>query len=371
MPVLLLALLASFHPQEPPAPVLAAEQAALPHLALDAEGGAYIAFLRNGNVELAVSTDFGKTFAAPVTALDAGKKILPPVGQRGPRVAVDKQKRVYVSAFLGPDLHLAVSTDRGRTFSRPLRVNDPPGTAGEALHASAVAPGGEVTLVWLDSRRGKGQDLFSAKVSDPAGLKKPPKNLLVASQVCERCAPAVAVDGKGSPVFAYREGPAKKSRQVLFLPNATDRPVQVNTLDTLLASCPQDAPSVAVSADGKTAAVAWMDTRDGVADPNVYWTIQKDGKVLPDTRAHDSGNYYQGRPSVAVDGLGVAWFAWEDARQSVQRVYVANSANRTNVPLGGEKDAKGAFPSIAAQGNFVGVAYACGENVVFRILSTP
>ncbi len=360
------------------APVIAAAQnAALPHLAVDPDGGAYVAFLRDGNVELAVSTDFGKTFAPPVVALDAAKKAAAPSGQRGPRVAVDKQKRVYVSAFLpldpknpaAHDLYLAVSADRGKTFQKPARINDPPGTATEPLHWTAVSPAGELLLAWLDGRRGKGQDLYTARTADQA--KKTPKNLLMASQVCERCAPAVAVDAKGSPVFAYREGGDRKSRQVQFLPNATARPVQVNTLDTRLARCPQDAPAVAVSADGKTAAVAWMDTRDGESDPNVYWTVQKDGKFVQESRASDVSNYYQGHPSVAVDGLGIAWFAWEDGRHGVQRVFVANAANRVNVSLTGDKEPKAESPSLAAQGGFVGVAYRLGENVVFRVLAVP
>lgn len=377
----LLASLAAPQPPRPPqdaAPVSAvAQNAALPHLALDPDGGAYVAFVRDGNVELASSTDFGKTFAPPVVALDALKKAAAPSGQRGPRVAVDKQKRVYVSAFLpldpknpaAQDLYLAVSSDRGKTFSKPARINDPPGSAGESLHWTAVSPGGELLLAWLDGRRGKGQDLYTAKTSDQA--KKVPKNTLLASQVCERCAPAVAVDSKGAALFAWREGGDRKSRQVQFLPNATARPVQVNTLDTRLARCPQDAPAVAVSADGKTAAVAWMDTRDGESDPNVYWTAQKEGKFVQESRASDVSNYYQGHPTVAVDGLGIAWFAWEDGRHGVQRVYVANAANRVNVSLTGEKDPKGESPSLAAQGGFVGIAYRLGENVVFRVLAAP
>jgi len=378
--VALLALAAAHPPLRPQdaAPVAAvAQSAALPHLAVDPDGGAYVAFLRDGNVELAVSTDFGKTFAPPVVAIDALKKAAAPSGQRGPRVAVDKQRRVYVSAFLpldpknpaAHDLYLAVSADRGKTFSKPARINDPPGTAGESLHWTAVSPGGELLLAWLDGRRGKGQDLYTAKTSDQA--KKTPKNALLVSQVCERCAPAVAIDAKGAPVFAYREGGDRKSRQVQFLPNTTSRPVQVNTADTRLARCPQDAPAVAVGADGKTAAVAWMDTREGESDSNVYWTARKDGKFPPESRASDVGNYYQGRPTVAVDGLGIAWFAWEDGRHGVQRVYVANAANRVNVSLTGEKDPKGEAPSLAAQGGFVGVAYRLGENVVFRVLAAP
>src|SRR3989442_1518778 len=105
--------------QDPPPPaVLVADHASFPHLALDPDGGAYVAFFRNGNVELAVSADSGKSFAPPVTAIDAAKTAQGG-DQRGPRVAVDKQKRVYVTAPLALDPksppanhpYLAVSAD--------------------------------------------------------------------------------------------------------------------------------------------------------------------------------------------------------------------------------------------------------------------
>src|SRR6188768_2431120 len=82
-------------PKDPSTFVKVAENAKLPQLALDADGNAYVVFVRNGNVEVAVSTDGGATFGAPVTALNEGGRdgaIL----NRGPRIAVDNQKRIYV-----------------------------------------------------------------------------------------------------------------------------------------------------------------------------------------------------------------------------------------------------------------------------------
>src|SRR3954469_18716413 len=112
-------------PKDPSAFVKVAEKARLPQLALDAEGNAYVAFVRNGNVEVAVSSDGGATFGAPVTALNAGGRDAA-ILHRGPRIAVDNQKRVYVSAplCLTPkdsavnDLYVCVSTDKGKTFGK-------------------------------------------------------------------------------------------------------------------------------------------------------------------------------------------------------------------------------------------------------------
>jgi hypothetical protein len=374
--VLALPLVATLAPQAalPPA-VTVADHASFPHLAIDADGGLYAAFFRNGNIEVAFSTDHGKTFAPPVTAIDAGKTA-EGADQRGPRIAVDKQKRVYVTAPLAldpksptqNDLYLAVSADRGKTFSKPLRINDLPGSAAASCHWTAITPAGELHVAWLDNRKQKGQDLHHARVLDQG--KKIQRTGAVASQVCERCCPGLAVDPKGSPVFVYRDGAEKKSRQILFLSGPGAKPVQLNFLDARLTICPLDGPAVAVSTDGKVIASAWMDMRESDTDANVYYTFVRDGKpVSPDFRANDLAAFYQGRPSIALDADTTAWIAWEDGRHGVQRIYATDSKTRDNISVTGPKDPKGNAPSIVAQGSFVGVAYGLGENVAFRILA--
>src|SRR5687768_12752962 len=88
MIAVLLALLLQAKPPPPPDEsvlVPVATEARLPHLVFDGDGNACVAFVRNGNAELAVSTDGGKTFAAPVTAVDLKKKDIG-IMNRGPRV---------------------------------------------------------------------------------------------------------------------------------------------------------------------------------------------------------------------------------------------------------------------------------------------
>jgi hypothetical protein len=375
-------LLAAQNAEEMPDPVAVADQAIQPSLALDPDGGVYVAMIRKGNIEVAVSTDAGKTFAAPVAALDAKGKAQGGQ-QRGPRIAVDSKKRIYVTApvFLEigdrpggtppPDLWLAVSTDRGKSFGKPVRLNELPGTVPEALHAAAVAPGGDLHVAWLDAKRGKGQDLVHAKVTEQ-GRKI--VRTLVASAVCERCAPAVAVDAKGAPVLAFREGPGKKTRQTLFAGpagGAFDRPVRANHFDTAVTACPMDAPAIAVSPDGKTVALAWMDLRAGGDDRNVYWTYRKDGKFREEEPCHAERRFFQGHPSLAIDGEGALWVAWEDGRHSPQRVYARTSQYAVDISVTRERDPRGGFPSIAAAGAFVACAFESGDGVGLRVLAAP
>src|SRR5688572_12155256 len=186
------------------------------HLAAADDGSFYAAFIRGGNIEVSVSQDKGKTWTAPVVAIDAKGKAVGGM-QRGPRVAVDGKKTVYVTAPLcfdeaefskrypTQDLYLAVSTDQGKTFSKPVQVNDVPKKAPESLHWLAAAPNGDVFVAWLDLRnRDKGQDLAWVKITEQG--KKVGRNQLIPGPLCECCAPGLTVDAKGNPTLIYREG---------------------------------------------------------------------------------------------------------------------------------------------------------------------
>jgi hypothetical protein len=209
--------------------VLAAD-AVQPQVAVDHEGAVYVAMLHKGNVCVCVSTDKGKSFSAPVVAIDAQGKARGGM-QRGPRIGVDARKNLVVTAPLTFDpaeaakkypvteLYLVTSADGGKTWTKPLRVNEVPRKAPEALHWLAVAPTGEAHVAWLDMRdRQRGQNIFLATVVGG----KVGKNHKIAEEVCECCAPGLAVDGRGHPFAAYREGGSKESREIFVL-RSTDR----------------------------------------------------------------------------------------------------------------------------------------------------
>jgi hypothetical protein len=203
-----------------------ASAAIQPHAAIDGDGQIYVAFIHKGNIAVSVSRDRGRSFSQPVIALDVRGRQRGGM-QRGPRIGVDARKRItvtcpvvlddaeYTRKYPTADLYLVTSTDGGKSWSRPLRVNEAPKKAPEALHGMAVAPTGEAHVAWLDlrSRQGRGQDIFYAKVADG----RVSKNVKIASTVCECCAPGLAVDGQGNPVIAFREGGSKPSREIFAM----------------------------------------------------------------------------------------------------------------------------------------------------------
>jgi hypothetical protein len=367
MIALLLALLLQAKP-EPPRDesvlVTVATEARLPNLAFDVEGNAYVAVVRNGNAELAISTDGGKTFGAPVLALDLKKKDIG-IMNRGPRVAVDRAKRVYVSAPFDNGILLAVSGDRGKTFSKPTVIPDVP----DAVHATA-AGAGDVHVAWVATTN-NARSLLYARF-DSAG-KRVGKPLTVTGLTCEHCPPALAVDPAGNPVLAWRES---KPPRAVYLSRSADGgksfapATLLNSIVTGLTECPQEAPAAAFSPDGKTFGVAWMDRRDVERDADIYWSFGPPGKLSADTDCLDDRRYQQRRPAIAIDGDGAAWCAWEDGRLSGLRVFYTHSRTDLNIPLGDAKEGSGSWPSVAAAGGKVAIAYQLGKDVGFRILVT-
>jgi hypothetical protein len=363
--------------------VKVADQAKLPSLALDAEANAYVAFVRNGNIELAISTDGGKTFSAPAVALNSGGKD-PAVPSRCPRVSVDKQRRIWVSAplCLAPpnapvvnDLYFAVSTDRGKSFSKPFMISDGAGSSPESVHAAAAGPS-DLHVAWIDSK--KGHSLLYGRF-DAAG-KKVGRIVPITGFCCENCPPAITLDPAGNPTIAWREGlrdnaPKDATRQI-FLSRSTDggksfaTSSQLNSLDSGLTECPQDAPAAAFSADGKLLAAAWMERRDVERDADIFWAFGPPGKFGPDTCCQDDRRFQQRRPTLAVDADGIVWCAWEDSRLSALRVFFTNSKMDRNIPLGDAKEGLGAWPCLASGGGKVAIAYQSGKDVAFRVLAT-
>jgi hypothetical protein len=378
-------VLALLVPAAPEGATVISPGANQPHLAASDDGSFYAAFIKDGNILYSGSADRGKSWSAPVMAIDAKGKATGGM-QRGPRIAVDGKKTIYITAPVSFDeaelaakkypvreLYMVVSTDGGKSFSKPVAINDAPKKAPESLHWLAAGPTGDVFAVWLDLRnRDKGQDLAWVKISDQG--KKVGRNNVLPGPICECCAPGLTVDAKGNPMVLYREG--GKANRSIFLGVSTNGGTsfskinRINAGETKIDSCPMDAPQVAVSRDGKTIATAWMDFRAGSNVRHVQWTIAPGGKFGPESPISDAAQGGQGHPSLAFDADGTAWCAWEDSRRGPagQAIFAADAKSKKNIAVSGEGEGKCGYPTLACAGSSLGVIYEAGSGVSFRLL---
>ncbi len=136
------------------------------------------------------------------------------VGQDGTLYAVWEDYRHGTYRTAG-DIYFAYSTTGGQTWSANIRVNDDP-AAGAQRHTPrlAVAPNGDLFVVWADYRHdpnptdpgstpeySQNPDIYLAKL--PAGQISFQPNVLVYAQEDLQIAPDVDVDGDGNVYVAW------------------------------------------------------------------------------------------------------------------------------------------------------------------------
>lgn len=224
---------------------------------LAAGGGiVYLACGTDTKVQIATSTDGGRTFALLTTIASGGALALG--AHRGPRVAVAGDT-VIVTAVVGAlgggkdgDLLAWRSTDRGLTWTGPSTVNDVPGSAREGLHAMA-ARGNAVATAWLDLRA-TGTRLYGSMSND--GGRSWQKNVLMyqspSGSICECCHPSLTIAPDGTVLAMFRN--AVDGHRDLYLTRgkggAFGPAAKLGAGTWTLSACPMDGGALIVDDEG-------------------------------------------------------------------------------------------------------------------------
>jgi BNR repeat-like domain len=165
-----------------------------------------LVFGEGQTIYFAQSKDGGRTFSSAVAVPSHGSLALG--RHRGPRIAIAGEALV-VTAILAAesgagDLFAWRSTDEGRSWSPPMRLNRVAASAREGLHGMGGA-GKVVAAAWLDLRV-PGTHLWAA-VSNDAGATWSEDRLVYQSPsgtICQCCHPSVAVSPMGDISVMFR-----------------------------------------------------------------------------------------------------------------------------------------------------------------------
>jgi hypothetical protein len=246
-----------------------------PQAAVDEQGVVYVAFGAGEAVYCAVSSDRGNRFDKP-TKIGSVKGLALGM-RRGPRVAAGHGV-VVVSAIsheLG-DLFSWRSTNGGKTWHGPLRVNDSPRDAREGMHAMAMGPSGQLFCTWLDLRSGK-TELYGARSIDRGASWSENWKIYTSpsGSVCECCHPSATYDGEGALHVMWRN--SIDGARDMFLATSTDGGLTFSPAEKLgsgswlLNACPMDGGSLAATTAGEVTTV-WR------RDQQLYRT-RVDGRI--------------------------------------------------------------------------------------------
>ncbi|MFM1749742.1 MAG: hypothetical protein RLZZ188_3408 [Verrucomicrobiota bacterium] len=319
--------------------------AAQPQLAADAKGTVWVTFGRGKEVHVARSEDGGLTFAPAVRVASLPSLMLG--RRRGPRIVAHDGK-VTLTAMAG-DLHAFRSTDGGRAWTGPFRVNDRARSAREGLNALAVAPDGRLVAAWLDLR-GERTQLHCAESTD-GGMtwtdNYPIYRAPGGETVCECCHPSLAF-GAGGELFAMWRNALGGARDPWFsrrpMGSAEFAPAaKLGEGTWTLRACPMDGGAVAALADGLVS----------------VW--QREGRVFLARPSEPERDLGPGTQPVVAAAMGRVIVVWQRGQglwmTTGDGMGAANSLTE-----------EGKFPALLAipsQGGFL-AAYERGDAIVIR-----
>ena len=116
-----------------------------------------------------------------------------------------------------------------------------------------------------------------------------------------------------------------------------------------------DAPAVAVNADGKLIAVAWMDMRRRRNERDAFWRLIEKGKPKKaEPLGPDAGE--QGHAALAIDEKDVVHAVWESDGKILYR---NGGGEPREIGAGGQ-------PSLAYRGGVLAAAYESGGGAMVK-----
>ncbi|GAB5443073.1 MAG: hypothetical protein Fues2KO_34220 [Fuerstiella sp.] len=273
-----------------------------PQAAVGSDGTIYVAFGSGDTIYCSRSADGGVTYQSPVRigrlpGLALGRR-------RGPRIVVASGK-VVVTAISHESGNLFAwnSSDHGRHWSGPLRVNDSAKDCREGLHAMAASSEGHVYCAWLDLRSGS-TEIYGSHSADGGASWTANRRVYrsPSGTVCECCHPAVTYDADGRLSVMWRNSVA--GARDMFVAGSMDHgrsfgPARKLGQETWpLNACPMDGGYLA-SADAGQLTTVWR---------------RKDTVYRTDGPDHSEVRLGVGlQPWAAATGRGT-WIVWLERR---------------------------------------------------------
>jgi len=299
------------------------------------DGTLWIAWVARDRIYLQASVDKGAHFSDPV-AVNAEPESIAARGEYRPKIKLDGQGNIYLTWTQNLEkrhtghIRFSRSTDGGKSFSKPVTVNDNLDVIGHRFDALAVGNNGEIFVAWLDSR-----DKEKAKVakqefagtavyyawSDDGGKSFYP-NKMVAPHSCECCRLGTEIDADNLPVVLWRhvyDGNIRDHALVKFKDWHTPGPVRrVSEEGWKIDACPHHGPALSIADNGVYHAV-WF---SGAADKQgLFYGYSKNGG-LSYSSAYRFGNQGAKHPNVVALGSKVAivWSEFDGSHNLLQLI---------------------------------------------------
>jgi len=293
---------------EPTPQALLADPSSDPSIVVRASSQVFALVLRGrdgggGDLVMVRSDDAGDHFGDPLAIGAAPGEVRAHVGGT-PRLLLGPRSELYAVWATPQALEVARSTDYGKSFGAPVPV-PMRGARAPSFFDAAVAPDGTLLLAWLGRVPNKPTPKGTAGVSvassrDGVHFDVAPG---VASGACPCCRPALAADSQGRWFLSFRTVRAGIRDMVAMV--TADRggtwsaPVPVSRDGWRIDGCPHSGPALAVV--NGALYVAWYSEAGGA--PRLYWTRSPTARLAFAPRRRLSGALLDAnQPALAVQG---------------------------------------------------------------------
>ncbi len=249
----------------------------MPNIAKDSKGVLHITY-GMGDSLMYISSKDGKVFSKPLLIA-----VVPNVfttAMRGPQIAATTDGLVVTACTKKGDIFSFKKS--GAIWTKPVRLNERPETAKEALMALS-ADGLNVYAIWLSVKNSKGQNLYGVKSVN--GGKSWSKNGVVYESpdntICECCKPSVVM--KGNQVYVMFRNWLNGNRD-MYLVHSSDRGQTFGAAEKLgngnwkLNGCPMDGGGIVINQAGTPETIWQREGKIYTASPGMNETQIGEGR---------------------------------------------------------------------------------------------
>ncbi len=339
-----------------------------PAIRFDGAGALHVAWFEkqgvSGTVNVLPIGPGGQPRSLPVQVNPDGAG--PDALHQPPGLVTGPDREVYVTwsvpqktagALFASDLYLARSTDGGRTFERPVLVNDDGLAISHSFEDVSADADGRVYLAWLDGRARDKSGVSAVFACSPDKGATIGKNIIIDEMACPCCRPAIATAPDGSLWVAWRKTFPGNVRDIVVARSADkgatfSRPMLVRKDGWVFDACPHRGPSIAFDRQGRMY-VGWY-TEGTDEQPRIYLATSDDrGRTFSEpVSLHTSTTSLPDHLRMAVHPDGAVIAVWEEATGVRKRVVmrVSEDRGRTFGPVVTlSEGAKAEHPTVVVQ----------------------